>query len=138
MFFYVLLRQHIREYLRRSRGLDGHLRTHHYINYVNPKLELVPMFTLKRPRYLGYRAGLLRKKSSRSNELAYRCDRTPTAPHPCPNTAQKSQKRRERVWMAARKLTKGESYMHTELKFTFLVLFSSYVFQVAPSTETRK
>ena len=53
LFFYVLLRQHIREYLRRSRGLDGHLRTHHYINYVNPKL--------------GYRAGLLRKKSSRSN-----------------------------------------------------------------------
>ena len=65
--FYVLLRQHIREYLRQIRGLDGHLRTHHYINYVNPKLELVPMFTLKRPRYLGYRAGLLMKKSSRSN-----------------------------------------------------------------------
>lgn len=65
--FCVLLRQHIREYLRRSRGLDGHLRTHHYINYVNPKRELVPMFTLKRPRYLGYRAGLLRKESSRSN-----------------------------------------------------------------------
>lgn len=53
LFFYVLLRLHIREYLRQSRGLDGHLRTHHYINYVNPKLELVPMFTLKRPRYLG-------------------------------------------------------------------------------------
>ena len=63
------LGEHIRAYLRQSRGLDGHLRTHHYINYVNPNLELVPMFTLNRPRYLGYRAGLLRKKSSRSSYI---------------------------------------------------------------------